>query len=67
MTSPETSWIEQEAIEKWWNKHRLELKQGVTVERVRLQEENEKLKKQVDKLEAWIKNQHYWVDFQKDN
>jgi len=47
MTSPETSWIEQEAIEKWWNKHKFELKQAVTVERVRLQEENEKLKKEL--------------------
>jgi len=67
MTSPETSWIEQEAIEKWWNKHRFELKQAVTVERVRLQGENEKLKKQVDRLEAWIKNERGWTDFQKEN
>jgi len=48
MTDPATSWIEQEAIEKWWNKHRFELKQAVTVERVRLQEENESLKGLVD-------------------
>ena len=46
MSNPETVWIEQDAIEKWWTKHRLELRQAVTVERVRLQEENEELKKQ---------------------
>jgi len=117
MTDAATSWAEQEAIEKWWNKHKLELKQSVTAERVRLageveelekelvfvraviekctpsnyastEAENERLKKlvdaqvvqlldsddsirrlkeQVDKLEAWIKNQHLWVDFQKDS
>jgi len=113
MTDAATSWAEQEAIEKWWNKHKLELKQTVTAERVRLQEVVEKLrsqlagcddnyqdrivelkgeveqlkkqsdaqvvqlldsddsirrlKEQVDKLEAWIKNQHLWVDFQKDS
>jgi len=47
MTDAATSWAEQEAIEKWWNKHRLELKQMVTVERVRLQEENGRLKKEL--------------------
>jgi len=47
MTNPETSWIEQEAIERWWNKHKFELKQSVTTERVRLQEENEELKKEI--------------------
>jgi len=54
MTSPETSWIEQEAIEKWWNKHRFELKQAVTVERVRLQEENEELKGEYMQLESKV-------------
>jgi len=47
MTDPATSWIEAAAIEKWWNRHRLELKQMVTVERVRLAEENEELKKEL--------------------
>jgi len=54
MTDPATSWIEQEAIEKWWNKHRFELKQAVTVERVRLQEENEELKKELVFVRAVI-------------
>ncbi len=47
MTDAATSWAEQEAIEKWWNKHKLELKQMVTVERVRLADEVEKLRSQL--------------------
>jgi len=50
MTDPATSWIEQEAIERWWSKHKFELKRDVTVERVRLQEENKQLQRDIDML-----------------
>lgn len=51
MSKADTLWIEQDAIDKWWNKHRLELRKAVTVERVRLQKENEELKK-------WVQHRH---------
>jgi len=30
VTNPEAAWAEKEALEKWWNRHKFELKQAVT-------------------------------------
>lgn len=49
---PESVWPEQEAAEQWWLKHRKELKESVTEERLKLQDLAAKLQAENDVLRS---------------